>query len=144
MPSKVQGQYVSSSQGCTCRASFIKLIIHIASWEMALFLVSHKSYWSVWTLKSISCMQNCKKKVALVLLICLFSPDTEVCLQVMDQMIEQKVGGQTLEAPSISYGATNLYMRGPLEEMTRGNLSKVQYLAIPLYNAHRSCCLKVN
>lgn len=46
-------------------------------------------------------------------------------LQVIDQLIEEKVGGQELSRPSVSFGATNLYMRGPLEEDTRANLPKV-------------------
>ena len=33
--------------------------------------------------------------------------------------------GKNLRAPSVSYGAINLYMQGVLEEETRGNLSKV-------------------
>jgi ubiquitin-activating enzyme E1 C len=37
-----------------------------------------------------------------------------------------KALGSNLSAPSISYGSTNLYMRGPLEELTRDNLSKVR------------------
>ncbi len=46
-------------------------------------------------------------------------------MQVIDQMISENIGDRTLKAPSVSYGSTNLYMRGPLEEMTRPNLQKV-------------------
>lgn len=42
-------------------------------------------------------------------------------LQVIDAIAKEK----QLEQPSISYGAENLYMHGPLEELTKGNLSKV-------------------
>lgn len=45
--------------------------------------------------------------------------------QVMDQMVRERVGDADLSAPSISYRQTNLYMRGPLEEETKPNLSKV-------------------
>jgi len=51
--------------------------------------------------------------------------DVTSCFQVMDKMVEDKVGGQVLTAPSVSFGSINLYMRGPLEEDTRPNLSKV-------------------
>ena len=37
-----------------------------------------------------------------------------------------KALGARLSAPSVSYGAENLYMRGPLEEATRGNLARVR------------------
>ena len=37
-----------------------------------------------------------------------------------------KALGTKLSAPSVSYGAENLYMRGPLEEATRGNLGRVR------------------
>ena len=37
-----------------------------------------------------------------------------------------KALGAKLSAPSVSYGAQNLYMRGPLEEATRGNLARVR------------------
>lgn len=43
----------------------------------------------------------------------------------MDALIADKVLGANLGAPSISHGSENLYMRGPLEEATRENLSKV-------------------
>ena len=51
---------------------------------------------------------------------------SHVIVQVIDQMIEQKVGERELSAPSISYGNSNLYMQGPLEAVTRDNLSKVR------------------
>ena len=41
--------------------------------------------------------------------------------QVIDAIAQER----KLEQPSISYGAENLYMHGPLEELTRGNLTKV-------------------
>ena len=44
----------------------------------------------------------------------------------MEKMVEEKVGGQDLTTPSVSYGNTNLYMRGPLEVDTRPNLTKVR------------------
>ena len=47
--------------------------------------------------------------------------------QVMDALIVDKALGANLGAPSISHGSENLYMRGPLEEATRENLSKVLY-----------------
>lgn len=46
-------------------------------------------------------------------------------LQVIEQMISENIGDRDLKAPSISYGSTNLYMRGPLEDVTRPNLQKV-------------------
>ena len=49
-------------------------------------------------------------------------------LQLVDQMIAGKVGDRDLKAPSVSYGSTNLYMRGPLEDMTKPNLQKVSIL----------------
>ena len=53
----------------------------------------------------------------------------------MERMVEKKVGGQDLTTPSVSYGNTNLYMRGPLEEDTRPNLTKVRrsYSSVTLY-----------
>ena len=54
----------------------------------------------------------------------------------MDALIADKVLGANLGAPSISHGSENLYMRGPLEEATRENLSKVHDMAL-----HACCCL---
>ena len=48
-----------------------------------------------------------------------------LCAQVMDALIADKGLGANLNAPSISHGSANLYMRGPLEEATRHNLAKV-------------------
>ena len=42
------------------------------------------------------------------------------------QVIEIIAEDRQLEKPSVSYGAVNLYMHGPLEEMTKDNLSKVR------------------
>lgn len=46
----------------------------------------------------------------------------------LQQVMESLLGLPSLEgklsAPSVSYGSQNLYMRGPLEEFTRPNLSK--------------------
>ncbi len=47
--------------------------------------------------------------------------------QVLDALMADKALGAQLVAPSVSYGAENLYMRGPLEEATRGNLACVRY-----------------
>jgi len=46
--------------------------------------------------------------------------------QVLDALVADKALGARLAAPSVSYGAANLYMRGPLEEATRGNLARVR------------------
>ena len=46
-------------------------------------------------------------------------------LQVLNRMVEERIGDRDLSAPSVSYGSTNLYMHGPLESETRHNLSKV-------------------
>lgn len=42
-------------------------------------------------------------------------------MQVIDAIAKER----SLSKPSISYGAENLYMHGPLEELTKQNLSKV-------------------
>lgn len=47
--------------------------------------------------------------------------------QVLDALMADKALGAQLAAPSVSYGAENLYMRGPLEEATHGNLACVRY-----------------
>ena len=39
--------------------------------------------------------------------------------------VSPHLGGKDLRRPSISSGAANLYMHGPLEESTRPNLRKV-------------------
>jgi E2 binding domain len=44
--------------------------------------------------------------------------------KVIDALVADEKLGASLEKPSVSYGASNLYMRGVLEEATRGNLSK--------------------
>lgn len=41
------------------------------------------------------------------------------------QVIEAIAKERSLDKPSVSYGAENLYMHGPLEELTKHNLSKV-------------------
>ena len=46
--------------------------------------------------------------------------------QVLDALVADKALGAKLSAPSVSYGAQNLYMCGPLEEATRGNLARVR------------------
>ena len=40
-------------------------------------------------------------------------------------MIAERTGDRDLKAPSVSYGSHNLYMRGPLEDATKPNLSMV-------------------
>jgi len=45
--------------------------------------------------------------------------------------VADKALGARLAAPSVSYGAANLFMRGPLEEATRGNLARVRGPAAP-------------
>lgn len=42
-------------------------------------------------------------------------------VQVIDAIAKER----NLNRPSVSYGAENLYMHGPLEELTKQNLSKV-------------------
>ncbi len=44
----------------------------------------------------------------------------------LDALVADKVLGAKLSSPSVSYGAENLYMRGPLEEATRCNLGRVR------------------
>ena len=46
-------------------------------------------------------------------------------MQVIEALKADSNLGKNLRAPSVSYGASNLYMQGVLEEETRGNLSKV-------------------
>ena len=48
-------------------------------------------------------------------------------MQVIETLKADSNLGNNLRAPSISYGASNLYMQGVLEEETRGNLSKVAF-----------------
>lgn len=47
---------------------------------------------------------------------------------VIEAMMADPGLGKHLSAPSVSHGATNLYMRGALEELTRPNLAKVSWL----------------
>ena len=47
------------------------------------------------------------------------------CLQVIEALKSDSTLGKNLQAPSVSYGAINLYMRGVLEEETKPNLRKV-------------------
>ena len=57
------------------------------------------------------------------------------------QVIDAIAKERQLEQPSISCSAENLYMHGPLEELTRGNLTKVSYLClqgVALHN-HTEC-----
>ena len=44
------------------------------------------------------------------------------------QVIDVIAKERSLNRPSVSYGAENLYMHGPLEELTKQNLSKVWLL----------------
>lgn len=48
--------------------------------------------------------------------------------QVLEKLQADPVLGQHLTRPSVSYGSTNLYMRGALEEETSPNLDKVEGL----------------
>ena len=48
------------------------------------------------------------------------------CMQIMDALVADSRTGGKLSAPSVSYGAENLFMHGPLEDLTRPNLSKVR------------------
>ena len=48
-------------------------------------------------------------------------------MQVIEALKADSNLGKNLRAPSVSYGAINLYMQGVLEEETRGNLSKVAF-----------------
>ncbi|KAL3150767.1 hypothetical protein ABBQ32_000541 [Trebouxia sp. C0010 RCD-2024] len=52
----------------------------------------------------------------------LFQVQSSMTLQ---QVIEAIAKERSLDKPSVSYGAENLYMHGPLEELTKHNLSKV-------------------
>ena len=49
-------------------------------------------------------------------------------MQVLQLLMDHPAVGKQLKSPSVSYGTTNLYMRGPLEKDTRPNLSKVALL----------------
>ena len=51
-------------------------------------------------------------------------PSDATLQDVIDAMVNDSGLGKHLSAPSVSFGAVNLYMRGALEEMTRGNLEK--------------------
>ena len=53
-------------------------------------------------------------------------PEPSAPGQVLDALVADKALGGKLSAPSVSYGARNLYMRGPLEGATRGNLARVR------------------
>jgi hypothetical protein len=54
------------------------------------------------------------------------------CEQVIDALKADRNLGKNLEAPSVSYGAINLYMRGVLEEETKPNLSKVLHFILTM------------
>ncbi len=60
-----------------------------------------------------------------------------VSLQVIDALKSDRTLGKNLEAPSVSYGSINLYMRGVLEEETKGNLSKVSLTLWTPCSAHK-------
>ena len=60
---------------------------------------------------------------------------TNLLLQVIDRIAKER----KLQRPSVSYGAENLYMHGPLEELTRQNLDKVQQTLTT-----EGCCLRNN
>ena len=45
-------------------------------------------------------------------------------MQVLDVMLADPTLGKHLKAPSISYGATNLYAHGIFEQETKSNLGK--------------------
>lgn len=47
--------------------------------------------------------------------------------QVIDKLVADPALGRHLTNPSVSYGSTNLYMRGALEAETRPNLDKVRH-----------------
>ena len=51
-------------------------------------------------------------------------PEDATLQQVVDAMVGDEGLGKHLSAPSVSYGAANLYMRGALESATRGNLAR--------------------
>lgn len=68
-----------------------------------------------------------------------------VCVQVIDTMkVNPQLGKRDLKRPSVSFGSSNLYMHGPLEEMTRPNLRKVSclhaMLAMPSIGASSIPC----
>lgn len=44
--------------------------------------------------------------------------------------VNPQLGKRDLKRPSVSFGSSNLYMHGPLEEMTRPNLRKVSLHAM--------------
>jgi hypothetical protein len=46
-------------------------------------------------------------------------------MQVIAKLVADPALGKHLSNPSVSYGSTNLYMRGALEAETRPNLDKV-------------------
>ena len=50
-----------------------------------------------------------------------FRENCGLFVQVIDRIAKER----KLQRPSVSYGAENLYMHGPLEELTRQNLTKV-------------------
>ena len=49
---------------------------------------------------------------------------TLLTVQFIDTLKADRRLGASLQSPSVSYGSTNLFMRGVLEEATRGNLSR--------------------
>ena len=53
------------------------------------------------------------------------SPAPPPPTQVIEGLMADPDLGKHLSAPSVSYGSTNLYMRGALEAQTRPNLEKV-------------------
>ncbi len=53
-----------------------------------------------------------------------FSLCPSVAAQFIDTLKADRRLGASLQSPSVSYGSTNLFMRGVLEEATRGNLSR--------------------
>ena len=46
-------------------------------------------------------------------------------MQFIDALKADRRLGAALQSPSVSYGSSNLYMRGVLEESTRSNLSRL-------------------
>ena len=87
---------------------------------------------SLCVLKAVHAVTGCN-------FVCVERVSCEHCgllMQVIDKIAKER----KLQRPSVSYGAENLYMHGPLEELTRQNLTKVNvHLCFKTTCFHNNC-----
>lgn len=72
---------------------------------------------------------------------CIGVPGATTLNDLIQQMLSHPGLGSHLSAPSVSFGTSNLYVRGALEESTRGNLEKP---IIELLGGRRRAMLTIN